>query len=438
MPTVFDDPSHPLALTVTGAGTSAEPTARRSSATSATRPASWLPLTGRDLWADIADLVSGPAAALPLGSGFGAIIGLTVGLRAAELAVASAATAVILLGLSIAVRTAGAPKARTRDILIIGGGPIADAMIAEILSDPSRRVLGFLDTVCPHTVTTTRARHLGPLEALPRLLMDTVVDEVVIALPVKSKYGDIQTVIDACDEAGVACSHPVDLFRRRVPYRRLDRLARLPTVRMLTVDDRPSLVLKRTLDVTLGAILLTLLTPLMLVIALLVKLTSPGPVLFAQERYGYRKRRFRMFKFRTMVRDAEARLREVESLNEASGAAFKIRHDPRLTPIGAILRRWSLDELPQLLNVLRGEMSLVGPRPMSIRDVGLFEEAWLMRRFSVWPGVTCLWQIGGRASLSFDEWMALDMEYIERRSLRLDLRILIMTLPAVLRRSGAM
>ena len=145
-----------------------------------------------------------------------------------------------------------------------------------------------------------------------------------------------------------------------------------------------------------------------------------------------------MYKFRSMIADAERVLAEIEHLNEAQGPVFKIRNDPRITPIGQFLRQTSLDELPQLFNVVKGEMSLVGPRPLSSRDVALFDEPWLMRRFSVQPGLTCIWQVSGRSALSFDEWMALDLQYIDHWTLRLDFEILARTFPAVLRGRGAM
>jgi lipopolysaccharide/colanic/teichoic acid biosynthesis glycosyltransferase len=180
------------------------------------------------------------------------------------------------------------------------------------------------------------------------------------------------------------------------------------------------------------------LLPLLVAIAAMVQFTSEGPVFFFQERYGLGRRRFRICKFRTMQADAEAKLKELEALNEASGAAFKIRADPRITRVGAFLRRTSLDELPQLLNVLKGEMSLVGPRPMSVRDVSLFSEARLMRRFSVKPGITGLWQVSGRCTTTFKRWMELDLNYVDNWSLALDARILAMTIPAVIKGSGAM
>jgi lipopolysaccharide/colanic/teichoic acid biosynthesis glycosyltransferase len=177
--------------------------------------------------------------------------------------------------------------------------------------------------------------------------------------------------------------------------------------------------------------------PLLLVVAVLIKCTSEGPVLFTQERYGLNKRIFRIFKFRTMIVNAEAAQAALEHMNEGTGPTFKIRRDPRITKIGAILRRTSIDELPQLINILRGDMSFVGPRPMNKRDVGLFSEAWLMRRFSVKPGLTGLWQVSGRSDVSFDRWIALDLNYIDNWSLLLDLRILAMTVPAVLKGTGA-
>jgi len=156
-----------------------------------------------------------------------------------------------------------------------------------------------------------------------------------------------------------------------------------------------------------------------------------------QHRVGLNKRRFRLYKFRTMVVDAEAQLPALEHRNEASGPVFKIRNDPRLTRVGHFLRESSLDELPQLVNVIKGDMSLVGPRPLPVRDYRGFTQDWHRRRFSVRPGITCLWQVNGRSGVAFDQWMKLDMEYIDHWSLMLDMKILLKTIPAVLRRTGA-
>jgi lipopolysaccharide/colanic/teichoic acid biosynthesis glycosyltransferase len=178
----------------------------------------------------------------------------------------------------------------------------------------------------------------------------------------------------------------------------------------------------------------------MIITAVMVKLTAPGPIFFIQKRLGRNKRMFDIFKFRTMVVDAEKRLKDLEDKNEADGAVFKIKNDPRITPLGRFLRKTSIDELPQLFNVLKGDMSLVGPRPLQVRDYELFDtfcEDWQRRRFSVRPGITCLWQIMGRSSIPFEKWMELDLQYIRTWSLWLDLEILAKTVPAVLRGSGA-
>jgi exopolysaccharide biosynthesis polyprenyl glycosylphosphotransferase len=194
---------------------------------------------------------------------------------------------------------------------------------------------------------------------------------------------------------------------------------------------------KRVLDCVISSIVITLLSPLLLVVAILIKFTSPGPVLFIQKRIGLNKRHFKMYKFRTMVVDAEKRISEIEQQNEVNGPVFKMKNDPRTTPLGRLLRKTSIDELPQLFNVLRGDMSLVGPRPLPLRDYEGFSKDCQRRRFSVKPGITCLWQVRGRSSIPFEQWMELDLQYIDKWSLRLDLEILLQTIPAVLRGSGA-
>jgi lipopolysaccharide/colanic/teichoic acid biosynthesis glycosyltransferase len=183
--------------------------------------------------------------------------------------------------------------------------------------------------------------------------------------------------------------------------------------------------------------LLILLAPMLLIVGLLIKSDAPGPALFVQERVGLNKRRFRMYKFRTMIANAEKQQAALEKLNEADGPVFKIKQDPRITRVGKVLRKTSLDELPQLFNVLKGDMSLVGPRPLPIRDYQAFDEDWLHRRFSVRPGITCLWQVHGRSATTFGRWMELDMQYIDNWSLWLDLKILAKTLPAVVGGRGA-
>ena len=203
------------------------------------------------------------------------------------------------------------------------------------------------------------------------------------------------------------------------------------------VRDGWPLVFKRVLDVALSLVLLVLLSPLFLAVAALIRLTSKGPVFFRQERIGVNKRTFLIYKFRTMVPDAEKLIEALEDQNQVSGPVFKIMDDPRITPLGRMLRRSSIDELPQLFNVLKGDMSLVGPRPLPVRDYQGFNEDWQRRRFSVRPGITCLWQVNGRSSIPFEQWMRLDLQYMDEWSLWLDIKILARTIPAVLRGSGA-
>ena len=187
---------------------------------------------------------------------------------------------------------------------------------------------------------------------------------------------------------------------------------------------------KRFFDLTVAIAALIVFAPMLGLIAVAIKVSSRGPVLFMQERIGWQGRKFRIIKFRSMVRNAPY-------IRNPDGSAYSSDTDPRVTRLGTFLRKTSIDELPQLINVLKGEMSLVGPRPLNMRDVGRFSEAWLMRRFSVKPGLTCLWQISGRSNISFDRWIALDLHYIDNWSLQMDFKILAMTLPVVIKGTGA-
>lgn len=327
-----------------------------------------------------------------------------------------------------------------RDLIIVGSGPRA-AELYKHVHEPHHgytRVLGFVDSPNAHLVPPAISkRMLGTLNDLESILMRQPVDEVLIALPAKSCYDQIQTAIQTCERAGVQAKYLSDVFELSLARPNFEPDDQTPVVSLKVVQDDYRLLVKRCIDV-IGAIVgLAIFSPLMIATALAIRLTSPGPAFFTQERYGLHKRRFRMYKFRTMVPDAEERQAELESCNEAQGPVFKIRNDPRITSIGRILRKASLDELPQFFNVLRGEMSLVGPRPLPKRDVSRFDDASLMRRFSVKPGLTCLWQIGGRSDTEFERWIALDLQYIDTWSLALDLRIIARTVPAVLKGQGA-
>jgi exopolysaccharide biosynthesis polyprenyl glycosylphosphotransferase len=193
---------------------------------------------------------------------------------------------------------------------------------------------------------------------------------------------------------------------------------------------------KRVVDLSIGSVILVLLLPIIPVIAIMIKLDTPGPVFFKQDRVGRLGRVFKFYKFRSMYREAETRKSEIEKLNEQDGPVFKIRSDPRVTSVGSFLRRSSLDEIPQILNVLKGDMSLVGPRPQMPSEVAQYEP-WHRKRLEVKPGITCLWQISGRSHISFDEWMRLDVEYLKQRSIATDLSIILKTIPAVIARKGA-
>lgn len=325
---------------------------------------------------------------------------------------------------------------RVRNAAIVGG---ANAMrIAGELKEHAEwnyNILGLVDFF--QNTQETPLRNLGRIADLEEILMRQVVDEVIIALPVKSHYAAIERVIAVCERIGVEVQYSEDLFdvSWSSHCHRADKDEPKVVLKMVREDYRHRI--KRAIDITGSLAGLIVVAPLFLVVALLIKLTSKGPVLFSQERYGLGKRIFRIYKFRTMVDNAEAAQASLEHLNENSGPVFKIFNDPRVTRLGAFLRKTSIDELPQLINVLKGEMSLVGPRPLDLRDVGRFSEAWLMRRFSVRPGLTCLWQISGRSHVSFDRWIALDLHYIDHWSLQLDLKILALTLPVVVKGTGA-
>jgi len=272
---------------------------------------------------------------------------------------------------------------------------------------------------------------------LADFLRHNVVDEAAIFLPLKSYYEHAAQLVSLCEEHGIGIRFNQQVFNLRKAYQDLD-LDEHSLVRAVATSTEawPS-ILKRVLDVVISALLLVAVAPVFAVVAVVLKFTSPGPLFFGQLRMGLNKRQFKMYKFRTMVANAEQLQEKLLSMNEMSGPAFKIKNDPRVTPIGRILRKTSIDELPQLVNVLMGDMSLVGPRAMSLRDYGLFEQDWQRRRFCVKPGITCLWQVNGRSTLAFEQWMELDMQYIDKWSLWLDFKILALTVPAVLRGTGA-
>jgi len=329
-----------------------------------------------------------------------------------------------------------------RFLLIAGTNPKAIEIANTIRSKPALGyvLLGFVDQDWQgiDAVRKNGFKTVSDFKHLKSFLREHVVDEVIIALPLKSLYTEASQVLTCCEEQGIIIRHHVGMFPVNTARPKGDYLDDIPVITHYP-STVPSMQLatKRTLDVLLSLCTLIGLSPFFALVSLLIKLDSKGPVYYVQERVGLNKRRFKMYKLRTMVNGAEARQEELECCNEACGPVFKIKNDLRITRLERFLRKTSIDELPQLFNVLKGDMSLVGPRPLPVRDFNGFSEDWQRRRFSVRPGITCLWQVNGRSYTSFEHWMELDMKYIDTWSFQLDLKILLLTIPAVLRGSGA-
>ena len=263
-----------------------------------------------------------------------------------------------------------------------------------------------------------------------------MVDEVFFAVPA-DRLDRLTDALEACENLGIDARVLVDLYRPAHAHPFVEELFTLPFYGVSPALTRQgALAVKRAVDVAGAALVLALVWPLLAVVALLIRVSSRGPIIFRQERSGFHGRAFWMYKFRTMVTDAEQRRSEVLHLNEMDGPVFKARDDPRRTRLGRLLRRFSLDELPQLANVVRGEMSLVGPRPLPLYEASRIKGAQ-RRRVAMRPGLTGLWQTSGRSTVDFDEWMRMDLEYVDRWSLALDVRILLATIPVVLRGTGA-
>jgi len=329
-----------------------------------------------------------------------------------------------------------------RDVLVVGTNGRALSFVRKIISHPELgyRVIGFVDQ---EWEGTEAVRNGGfelacDFDGVPQFLRESVVDEVVMALPMRSFHYQASQIAAYCEEQGITVRQLSNIFDLKMARSSAEEWEGDPLIthRTGSIEGSHQLI-KRVLDVMVSGLLLLFLSPLLIAAVILIKLTSPGPIFFVQKRLGLNKRRFGVFKFRTMVVDAEQKMQQIQHLNEVTGPVFKIKNDPRITPVGRWLRRTSVDELPQLLNVFLGDMSLVGPRPLPVRDYEGFNEDWQRRRFSVKPGITCLWQVKGRSAIPFEQWMELDLQYIDGWSLWLDVKILLQTIPAVLRGSGA-
>ncbi len=367
---------------------------------------------------------------------------------------ALAAVVLTLVGLRFAMRfTVRHLRRRGDDYrvwLIVGHNDRAADLAETILANPhfGIRIEEIVDIARPGAANELPARfQRGRLASVARrMLPDTeavreivgthVIDEVVVTLPVRSCYDQIRELLDICCEAGISVKFGPEVFEKPGFFTQVAHVGSIP---MVTHFSGPAnyrlLMAKRFIDLVGAAAGLVILAPLLAAIAAMVKVTTPGPVFFLQTRVGLHGRHFKMVKFRSMVRDAPQLRDEIAGLNERDGTAFKIRNDARITPVGRWLRKYHLDETPQLWNVFVGDMSLVGPRPLPVKEA-FGDEWWQRRRLTMPPGLTCFWQVADDQTMPFKQWMELDMEYIDRWSLWLDLKLIGRTLATVARGRG--
>jgi exopolysaccharide biosynthesis polyprenyl glycosylphosphotransferase len=325
-----------------------------------------------------------------------------------------------------------------RNALVIGDAASANSLSATL---EERRDLGY--QILPSiTVALDAERSLNEIESEVKARLEAamtydVVDEVFIALPLVGAENLVRNIIAHCEEQGIMVRVLARIANLEWARLMIDEVAGQPVLSIVSgPPDTLQLTVKRALDMSMSTLGMLVFLPVFMIVAVAIKVDSKGPIIFVQERVGQNRRRFKTLKFRTMIDGADAVQADLEHLNEASGPVFKIRDDPRVTRVGKWLRRTSVDELPQLYNVMRGDMSLVGPRPLPVRDVEKMDVRWHKRRFAVKPGITCLWQANHREP-NFDEWIKSDMEYIDNWSLGLDLKILLKTIPAVFMGNGA-
>ncbi len=356
----------------------------------------------------------------------------------------------LLLSKSVAYYTLAYYRSRdynTRNVLIVGTGDRAQRMIRAIQRAPESgyRVLGCLDPehrkACSPKKIPPDIRVCGGLEDFSPILTDQVVDEIIFATDL-DRIDSVHEYIQYAEQLGINVRIMPDFQLQKIMYRPetarifMDQFAGMPTIALSTVPQRKGeLLVKAFMDYIVAGMGVILLMPLFVVISIAIKASSKGPIFFLQERSGLYGRKFMMIKFRTMVENAEELKTNLVDKSEVDGPVFKMTDDPRVTPIGKFLRRTSLDELPQLINVLRGEMSLVGPRPPIPSEVAQYAP-WQRRRLSMKPGMTCIWQVKGRNNIDFNTWMKLDLEYIDNWSLFLDLKILLLTVKEVVYCNG--
>jgi exopolysaccharide biosynthesis polyprenyl glycosylphosphotransferase len=332
---------------------------------------------------------------------------------------------------------AGTSPGTTRYYAVVGSGELAAEIIGKLRSHPEwgMKLAGFV------LEEGTRAADpncviLGKVSDLGKVLEEHVLDDVVFAVP-RERLHAIEDAVKVCEEQGVGVMIALDVLRFGNARMSVGDLNGLPMLALTRApSDELALAAKRIFDIAVSAGVLLLLSPVLGALCIAIKLDSPGPVFFKQKRVGLQGRTFDIWKFRSMYMDAEARLESLRTQNEMSGPVFKMKNDPRITKIGRFIRKTSLDEFPQFWNVMRGEMSIVGPRPPLPAEVRQYKR-WQRRRLSVKPGITCIWQISGRNNIDFDRWMELDLEYIDQWSLWNDIQICLKTIPAVLGSRGA-
>jgi len=344
------------------------------------------------------------------------------------------------LAIRALARKARARGFNFRTVILAGTAAKARALGGFLENHPhwGFRILGYLDDGDGGEISRDgRWKKLGDLSDLGSVLAREIVDEVIFVVG-RGRLADFEEAMLAAERHGVRSHVALDLFPHVIAHPVLEELDGVPLLTFTTVPSNPALIaVKRAIDLAVGALLFLVTLPIQLAAAIAIRLSTSGDVLFRQTRCGLNGRQFRLLKFRTMVSGAEERLSEISHLNEMSGPVFKATNDPRLTSVGKLLRRFSIDELPQLWNVLKGDMSLVGPRPPLPEEVARYE-AWQRRRLSMKPGLTCLWQISGRNEIpDFDRWMALDLKYIDTWTPLLDFKILMLTVPAVIAGRGA-
>ena len=327
----------------------------------------------------------------------------------------------------------------TRRLLVVGTGKRADEFVKRVDKHPEWgfEVLGAIDDEPGRGVTRVgRLEVLGNLEDIPKIFHRDAVDEVVFVVP-RSRLNSLQGAIEDCETEGVVVTVAVDLFDTKLARSSVAELDGMPLLHFKTTHAKEwELLIKRMFDFVASGIGILVLSPLFLVMAILIKVTSKGPVFFKQNRLGLAGRRFTLYKFRTMRQGAHDVLSEVPDLESMTTPEFREKKTSWITPVGRFMRKFSIDELPQLFNVFIGHMSIVGPRPTVPDEVDKYKD-WQRRRFSMKPGITCLWQVNGRNNIAFEDWMKLDLEYLDNWSLWMDAKILMKTVPVVLFGIGA-